>query len=58
LSLPLCGRGDPSPVAAADEKVDPAGHGGSVHVAKGGLPVKMLDASPFKPPAVTWLFNL
>jgi len=56
IALPLCGRGEPSPVATADEQVDPNERRGSIHVAKGGLS-EMLDASSFKPPAATWFFN-
>ncbi len=28
--------GEPASVALANEQVDPAGHGGSIHVAEGG----------------------
>jgi hypothetical protein len=37
VALPLCDCGETSPVAAADEQVDPKVLGSSVHVAKGGL---------------------
>jgi len=56
VALPLYSSGEAASVVSANEQVDSNERILDVHVAKGGLS-EMLDASSFKPPAVTWFFN-
>jgi hypothetical protein len=57
VALPLDSSRKATSVVSADEQVDPNERMLGVHVAKGGLHEKMLDASPFKSPAAMWFFN-
>jgi hypothetical protein len=54
VALPLNGGREATLVLPNNEQVDSNERILGVHVAKGGLPEKMLDASPFKPPAAAW----
>ena len=57
VALPLDRSRKAASVVAANEQVDSDKRIPGIHVAKGGLPEKMLEASLFKPPAATWFFN-